>query len=153
MAGPPKVQSSDLASLPLDLGQETEVKPKVRSLDLLPYLNTAIDESGEQQKAIAADLEVDPSYLRRMRLGDKPWSLRHLAALPHAIRVVFLSLWAEADGVPLTAINTLRAMADALEEQGRLALLGTVPRAGPAAKMSLQENGRAEDTAGKADAK
>lgn len=135
-----KVQSLDPARSALDLGQaslDPTAPTRVNSLDLLTYLNAAIDESGEQQKAISSDLLVDPSYLRRMRTGEKPWSLRHLEKLPRSIRTIFLTLWAEGEGMPLTVINTLRAMADALEEQGRLALLGEVPRAGPV-KMSLE---------------
>ena len=111
----------------LDLTREGQVK----RLDLLRFWDRALDLSGEQKKALAVDLDVDPAYLRRMRTGEKPTNLVHLEKAPPTARLAFLAMWSEAEGMAATVGTALRQMADVIESQGSLALLGTVPRPPP----------------------
>ena len=54
------------------------------------FLRAAIDESTWKHAAIAAALEVEPKYFSRMLSGEKPWSLRHLSALPDDVEATLL---------------------------------------------------------------
>jgi len=48
-----------------------------------------------QMQAIAAALKVDPSYLTKLRSGEKPLSLRHIADLPDDIERIYARHYAE----------------------------------------------------------
>lgn len=78
---------------------------KVQSLDLermrLAFV-AATDEAvrllGWKYEAIASAIDVDPSYLTKLRSGEKPLSLRHIAALPDEIEQAYARHYAESFG-------------------------------------------------------
>lgn len=93
---------------------------------LLALLNLAIEDSGLTLKVVAADLGVPPPKLTALRSGERPWTLERIAQLPDQIRVDFLRHWTEAEGLPASLAHALRSLADAMDPQGRLPLIGEV---------------------------
>lgn len=91
---------------------------------LLAMLNRAIDESGLSLKVVADALGVKPPKLTALRHGERPWTLQRIARLPNQVRVDFLRQWAEAEGLPASLARALRSLADAVDPQPRLPLIG-----------------------------
>jgi hypothetical protein len=65
---------------------------------VLRLLRAAIDETGWKHEAVAEVLGVDGHYFSKMLAGEKPWGLRHLAALPADIAAAFAARYAEQAG-------------------------------------------------------
>jgi len=87
-------------------------------------LNDAVEDYGITNVAI--DMGIKGPRLSALRSGERPWTLDRLASLPDQVRVSFLRQWAEAEGLPASLANALRTMADAMDPQGRLPLIGEV---------------------------
>ncbi len=65
----------------------------------LSLLRNIIDASAWTHEALATVLPVpNAAYISRMLSGEKPWTLRHLAALPDDIASAFHARKAEAHG-------------------------------------------------------
>ena len=72
---------------------------------MLVMLRKAIDDSGWKHEALAAEMSktsghrINGKYLSRMLAGEKPWTHRHIAALPDDIEARFALYHAEALGL------------------------------------------------------
>lgn len=67
-----------------------------KELDLVRrLLNDAMDESDWKDELIAAAIGVHPTYLSKLRSGEKPWSLRQITKLPNDIEDRFKKKYAE----------------------------------------------------------
>jgi len=67
-------------------------------VSLLRLVRRAIDDSGWKHAAVASVLRVKPPYLSLMLSGEKPWTAKHLAALPDEIEQRFAQSYAESFG-------------------------------------------------------
>lgn len=90
-----------------------------KSLSLvLALLRESIDESDWKHDALAVHLglpkKTGAAYLSRMLAGEKPWTLRHLVALPDDIESRFTEKWARYHGAivvqPLTGQPAVEAL-------------------------------------------
>ena len=71
---------------------------------LLGFLRDAIDESAWKHDALAVEMQLpNAAYLSRMLAGEKPWTLRHLLALPNDIEALFSQKWAAHRGAIVVA--------------------------------------------------
>lgn len=80
-------------------------EPQGNELSLvLALLREAIDESGWKHEALAVEMRLpNAAYLSRMLSGEKPWTLRHLLALPNDIEKRFAEKWARHRGAVVVA--------------------------------------------------
>lgn len=69
----------------------------------LVMLRTAISECGWKHEALAAAMAIDPAYLSRMLSGEKPWTVRHIVALPDDVEARFEAKRAESLGLIVVA--------------------------------------------------
>lgn len=86
---------------------------------VLALLRDAIDECGWKHEALAAAMQLpNPAYLSRMLSGEKPWTLRHLLALPDDIEGRFAQKWAGYRGAlvvaPLVGEAAVKALVSGL---------------------------------------
>lgn len=66
----------------------------------LRLMRAAIDESGVKHEAIAAEMGLpNAAYLSRMLSGEKPWTLRHIEALPDGIEAIYYRMRSESLGL------------------------------------------------------
>lgn len=84
------------------------VNDQGKSLSLvLSLLRESIDECKWKHGALAVQLGLPKksgeAYLARMLSGEKPWTLRHLVALPDDIEKTFAEKWARARGAVVVA--------------------------------------------------
>lgn len=77
--------------------RDDDAQGKLVSLTLI---RAAIDASGWKHEAIAAEMRLpNAAYLSRMLSGEKPWTLRHIEALPDGIEAIYYRLRAESLGL------------------------------------------------------
>lgn len=109
---------------------------------MLQMLRQAIDESGWKHEALAVELGLtNAAYLSRMLAGEKPWTLRHLAALPDDVEAIFFRLRSESLGQivvqPVDFETARRHLVSGLV--GVLSHRGLPEKAGQPLKAGLKE--------------
>ena len=104
------------------VGTYTGGGKRVTGVALLKMLNIEIEAFGIGE--VARAMNIKSPRLSALRNAERPWTLDRLATLPDAVRIGFLRQWNEAEGVPASLANALRSMADAMDPQGRLPLIG-----------------------------
>ena len=107
---------------------------------VLRLLRESIDDCGWKHDALAVQLQLpNAAYLSRMLSGEKPWTLRHLVALPDDIEKCFAEKWAKARGAVVVAPLAGQAAVDALVG-GLVGVLIGAPLRGqaPMVKATLQ---------------
>jgi hypothetical protein len=97
---------------------------RITAAALLAMLNHAVDRSGKPKGVIAAEMSIKAPRLTALLTGERPWTLERVVQLPDDVRLIFLRSWVEAEGLPSSIANALRQLADAMDPQGRLPLIG-----------------------------
>lgn len=101
---------------------------RITGTALLGMVVAAVEQSPKSKGVIAVEMGVKPPRLTGLLTGERPWTLDRVATLPDDVRCAFLQRWIEAEGMPASVASALRSLADAMDTQGRLPLIGEAGR-------------------------